>query len=165
MKQAECVKLRPEEMVLLDLDYGDLIRPSFRILPARGWGQCTNNTGEHLIVYGPKHPAELSIFDNSPYVLQPGATTPDGWDCDGFLLPADRKIRLTRSLRPGPLAIKFWNFRRFAVRSLGEDTYQSSWNNGVFEPSQINWAIPNLSYDTILNRLGLAERRRSISSG
>jgi hypothetical protein len=80
-------------MKLFDLDYGDLIRPGFRILPSRGWGQCTNHTGDYLIVYGPKHPSERSIFDTSPYVLPPDATTPDGWDCDGFLVPSDRLIR------------------------------------------------------------------------
>jgi hypothetical protein len=51
------------EMVLLALDYGDLIRPSFRLLPSRGWGQCTNFMDEYLIVYGPKHESEKSIFD------------------------------------------------------------------------------------------------------
>lgn len=49
------MKLKPEDMRLFELDYGDLIRPPFRILCGRGGGQCTNQTQEHLIVYGPKH--------------------------------------------------------------------------------------------------------------
>jgi hypothetical protein len=49
-------------MLLFELDYGDLIRPPFRILRGRGWGQCTNQTQEYLIVYGPKHDSERSIF-------------------------------------------------------------------------------------------------------
>lgn len=147
------MKCRPEEMALFELDYGDLIRPNFRILPSNGWGQCTNKTGERLIVYGPKHAAEKSIFDNSPYVLKPGATTPDRWDCDGFFLPSDRKLRLRRGSRSGPLAIKFWNFRRFCVLYGDPETYRCSWTNGIYLPSEINWAVPNLSYDAILNRL------------
>jgi hypothetical protein len=139
-------------MVLFELDYGDLIRPDFRILPSKGWGQCTNNTGELLIVYGQKHPCEYSIFDNSPYILAPGTTTPDHWDCDGFFLPSDRKLRLPRGTRTGPLAIKFWNFRHFPVLSANPETYKCSWANGIYAPSQINWAIPNFSYATILNR-------------
>src|ERR1022692_3180359 len=95
------MKCRLEEMVLFELDYGDLIRPDFRILPSKGWGQCTNNTAELLIVYGQKHPCEHSIFDNSPYILAPGTTTPDHWDCDGFFLPSDRKLRLPRGTRTG----------------------------------------------------------------
>ena len=147
------MKCRPEDMRLFDLDYGDLVRPPFRILRGRGWGQCTNQTDEYLIVYGPKHYSERSIFDTSPYVLPPGATTPDSWDCEGFLVPSDRMLRRLRGCRRGPLAIKFWNYRRFWVKSLGADTYRSSWDNGVFEPSQINWAIPNFSYQDIVDRL------------
>ncbi len=147
------MKCSPEEMVLFELNYGDLIRPDFQILPSRGWGQCTNSTDEHLIVYGPKHPIERSIFDTSPYVLPPGATTPDLWDCDGFLVPADRLIRRWRRIRRGPLAVKFWNFRRFSVWCIDATTYGCSWDNGTFEPSQINWAIPNFSYNEILSRL------------
>ncbi|MGA2185639.1 MAG: hypothetical protein ABSH47_21685 [Bryobacteraceae bacterium] len=140
-------------MLLFDLDYGDLIRPPFRILRGRGWGQCTNQTEEYLIVYGPKHDREGSIFDTSPYVLPPGTTTPDRWDCEGFLVPSDRIVQRWRGRRYGPLAIKFWNFRHFCVRGLGADTYCCPWNNGVFEPSQINWAIPNFSYQDIVSRL------------
>jgi hypothetical protein len=137
-------------MLLFDLDYGDLIRPPFRILRGRGWGQCTNQTEEHLIVYGPKQDNERSIFDTSPYVLPPGATTPDSWDCEGFLLPSDKMLRRWRGHRRGPLAIKFWNYRHF-------------WVKGVFEPSQINWAIPNFSYQDIVDRMS-APRRGSTPS-
>jgi hypothetical protein len=154
------MKLKPGDMAVLDLDYGDLVRPDYRILNGRGWGQCTNSTGEILIVYGPKHTSDMSVCDTTPYVLPSGATTPDNWDCDGFLLPSDRLIRLWRGTRGGPLAIKFRDFRGFTVRRIGPAIYQAPWNNGVFEPSQINWAIPNLSYDLICRRL---EKSRNTS--
>ncbi len=147
------MKCRAEEMVLFELNYGELLRPPYRILRSRGWGQCCNLTGEYIVVYGPKHEAEPSIFDTSPYVLPPGATTPDKWDCDGFLLPSDRALQRRSRLRHGPLAVKFWNFRRFAVWTLDAHAYRCSWDNGVFEPSQINWAIPNLNYADILSRV------------
>jgi hypothetical protein len=129
---------RPEDMSLFDLDYGDLIRPPFRILHGRGWGQCTNQTGEYLIVYGPKHEQERSIFDTSPYVLPPRATTPERLDCEGFLVPSDRTLQRWRNRRPGPLAIKCWNFRHFRVTHVEVNTYRCPWDNGVYEPSQIN---------------------------
>ena len=50
------------------------------------------STEKHLIVYGPKHEQERSIFDTPPYVLPLGATTPNCWDCEGFFLPSDRKL-------------------------------------------------------------------------
>ena len=147
-------------MILFELDYGDLLRPPFQILDSRGWGQCTNNTAEILIVYGPKHPSERSIFDTSPYILRPGDTTPDRWDCEGFLLPADRRIRGWKGSRSGPLAIKFWNFRKFSISADVANTYRAPWNNGVFEPSQINWAIPNFSYEEIQRRVEGGDARR-----
>ena len=147
------MKCRPEQMVVFVLDYGDLTRPPYQILRSRGWAQCPNNTAEAVIVYGPKHEAERSIFDTSPYVLPPGATTPDKWDCKGFFLPLDRELRLSLGARPGPLAIKFWNFRRFSVSSVSARTYQCSWHNGMFQPSEINWAIPNFTYQDVCARL------------
>jgi hypothetical protein len=130
-------------MALFKLDYGDLVRPVFRILPQKGWAQCSNWTTEFLVVYGPKHEAEQSIFDTSPYVLPVNSTTPDHWDCKGFFLPSDRV--LVSAALPGPLAIKFWNGRRFWVRNPDAKTYKCSWNNGTYQPSQINWAIPNFN--------------------
>jgi hypothetical protein len=65
-------KCRPEDMTLFELDYDELIRPSFEIVRDRVWGQCTNASGEPLLVYGPKHERDQSIFDTSPYVLHPG---------------------------------------------------------------------------------------------
>jgi hypothetical protein len=135
------MKCRSEDMRLFELNYGDLIRPPFRIVQGRGWGQCTNQTEELIVVYGPKHERDSSIFDTSPYVLPPGATTPDLWDCDGFFLPSDRLVQMNmRRDRRGPLAIKFWDFRHFRVRSASANAYRCPWSNGIFEPSQINWA-------------------------
>lgn len=145
-------------MDLFELDYGDLIRPDFQIRHGLGWAQCTNYTSEILIVYGPKHHHEGSIFDTSPYILRPGTTTPGGWDCKGFLLPCDRSLRLWRRRREGPRAVKFWNYRRFWVKSLDRETYEAPWHNGLFEPSQINWAIPNFTYAQIADRTSRALR-------
>jgi hypothetical protein len=86
-------------------------------------------------------------------VLPPGATTPDNWDCDGFFLPADRTIRRWRRGLRGPLAIKFWNYRCFRVKQDGAGIYRCPWDNGVFRPSEINWAIPNFSYQEVSLRI------------
>jgi hypothetical protein len=68
-------------------------------------------------------------------------------------VPSDRLLRRWGRLKRGPLAVKFWNFRRFRVRKASSNIYRSSWDNGIFEPSQINWAIPNFPYQTILGRV------------
>ena len=148
-------------MILFPLDYGDLIRPPFQILRGRGWGQCTNLTDEYLVVYGPKHESERSVFDTSPYVLPPETTTPDFWDCEGFLLPSDRGLRrLVRRKCGGPAAVKFWNHRHFWVKRISHQTYACPWDNGVFQPSQINWAIPNFSCSDIIKRLNALQSDR-----
>ena len=151
------MKCRPDDMVLLQLDYGDLTRPSFTLRRERWWSQATNHTPEILIVYGPKHETDRSVFDTSPYVLKPGCTTPDAWDCKGFFVPADRRIQPPwgRS-RPGPVAAKYWDFRSFSVQLHGETTYACPWTNGIYQPSQINWALPNLLYDEIVVRVRAA---------
>lgn len=146
-------------MALFQLDYGDLLRPPYTILSSRGWGQCTNLTDEYLVVCGPKHIDETSIFDTSPYLLPPGKTTPDRWDCDGVFLPSDRSIPRWRGERRGPLALKFWNLRRFSIWKPTPGLYRCPWTNGIFEPSQINWAIPNLAYRDIVARLGVPETK------
>jgi hypothetical protein len=103
-------------------------------------------------VYGPKHVNDRSIFDNSPYVLPPGSTTPDRRDCDGFFVPSDRTFARWLRSQAGPLAVKFWDYRRFTVRRAG-DAYSARWHDGVLQPSQVNWAIPNLSLAEIDGRL------------
>lgn len=150
------MELEPDAIKLLELDYGDLTRPLFRILSDRGWGQCTNATDEYLVVYGPKHHRDRSVCDTSPYVLPPGTTTPSRWDCDGFFLPSDRTIRLWRGARQGPLALKFWDFRHFKVKRIADSVYSASPHNGLFQPSQINWAIPNISYGEIEAKIALS---------
>ena len=50
---AEVKECRAENMVLFELDYGDLLRPNFTILRSSGWAQCTNLTDEYLVVFGP----------------------------------------------------------------------------------------------------------------
>ena len=140
------MKCRAEDSELFEIKYGDLIRPEYRILPSRGWGQCTNRTTEYLIVYGPKHEAERSIFDTSPYVLPPGATTPNFWDCDGFLLPRDRAIRRWRGLRRGPLALKFWNHRHFSVWGVDAETYHCSWTTASLSRARSTGRSPTFRF-------------------
>jgi hypothetical protein len=113
------MKCRPEDMQLFDLDYGDLIRPPFRILRADAPGPSARTGPKSIWSFTARRMnGSGRIFDTSPYVLPPGATTPDSWDCKGFLLPSDRILQRCRRPRYGPLAIKFWNFRHFWVKSL-----------------------------------------------
>jgi hypothetical protein len=139
-------------MILVEFDYGDFLRAKFTINPEWGWGQGLNATSEMLIVYGPKHPKDRSIFDTSPYFLPPDCQTPRGWDCNGFFVPSDRLAVQKRSTITGPLAIKYWDFRKFTVTVAGSNGYLCPYNNGAFPPSAINWPIPNVPYAALVRR-------------
>lgn len=105
------------------------------------------------MIYGPKHPGDQSIFDTSPYLLPQGDTTPPDWDCDGFFVPNDRFVEEPfRRARKGPLAVKFWDYRHFTVTARSVGVYGCATSNGRFEPSQINWPIPNFSYDQLMRK-------------
>jgi hypothetical protein len=146
------------EMILVDFDYGDFLRAEFTVNPERGWGQGANATDEVLIVYGPKHPKDRSVFDTSPYFLPPGCETPRYWDCNGFFVPSERFAVQKLSTLAGPLAIKYWDFRHFTVTMAGANGYRCPYNNGSFPPSAVNWPIPNLPYATLVR---LYERQRA----
>jgi len=110
-------------------------------------GELTNQTGETLLVYGPRLPGET--FDNSLYYLTPGQKTPAGWDCDGFYLPRDRIADQALSNIPGPAAVKYRNYRSPVIESSGPGRYRCPLNEGVFRLGEIHWAIPDLKYSDL----------------
>lgn len=121
-------------------------------------GQCTNNTGEAIAVYGPKHPSDTSRFETSLYRLPAGRTTPNGWDCDGFFVPNDRVASQAASNVQGPCAIKYFSVFSWTVTKDG-DKYNCPLNQGLFRPSQVCcpsnyptcvcWPIPNVPQSRI----------------
>lgn len=141
-------------MTLVEFDYGDFLRAEFTINPEWGWSQGSNAMEELLVVYGPKHLEDRSIFDTSPYFLPPGCQTPRDWDCNGFFVPSDRLAVQRLSTLSGPLAIKYWDFRRFTVTMAGPNGYRCSYNNGALPPSAVNWPIPNLHYAALVRLYG-----------
>jgi Putative amidase domain len=118
---------------------------SRKYLSALSYGQLSNQTGETLLVYGPKIGG---TFDNSLFYLPTGRKTPNGWDCDGFLVPNDRFADQLTSTNQGPLAVKYLDFRTPIIERLGVN-YECSLNNGLFRSGQIHWEIPNLAYSAV----------------
>ncbi|MBR8834463.1 MAG: hypothetical protein DSM106950_10615 [Stigonema ocellatum SAG 48.90 = DSM 106950] len=55
-------------------------------------GQCRNETGTAILVYGQKPKKSYSTSDNALYLLPSGQETDDEWDCDGVYLPSDVKV-------------------------------------------------------------------------
>lgn len=156
-KQPSEVKaISPDEIQPLVLNYGDFAPVTEE--QALSAGRCTNQSGENIAVYGPKHPSDTSRFDNSLYILPSGYSTPDGWDCDGFYVPNDRVANQALSKIQGPLAIKYVGLVSFTVTKSGNE-YNCPLNQGAFKPSEVCcpsnyptcvcWAIPNLPQSSI----------------
>jgi len=118
------------------------------------WGQCRNETGKTLAVYGPEPNLDDDEYSSgaSLYFLADGKTTKDKWDCKGVFLPSDIKAV---ALIPGgqnqdliggviikvPVGTKL-------VLKTNADTGAIEFNQAgtqVLKPGEVNWFIPNVS--------------------
>lgn len=127
-------------------------------------GQLTNKTDEVLLIYGTKTELSPPEFDNGGKFIKKGKSTisvfGSNWDCDGFYVPADRKLKqLVGEVIEGPVAVKFPNGVHVTVTQSGAVYEVNRPNVGVFKPSEfcrpsnyptcVNWWIPNLIYSEI----------------
>ena len=118
------------------------------------WGQCRNETGKTLAVYGQKRKkAPSSSYENALYFLADGQTTEHKWDCDGIYLPSDIKATDLRTTdRPseeltGGLAVKIVDGTQVVARA-NPDTGAVEFNvptAKVFKPGDANWFVPDVT--------------------
>jgi hypothetical protein len=127
-------------------------------------GQCTNNTGKLLAVYG-RDPDDddddyKSAYDNELYFLADGQTTDSEWDCDGFYIPNDVKaVALNPSGKAqeltGGSAVKILDGTQLVVKT-NADTGNLEFNaplSKVFQAGEVNWYIPKVAQATIDTRV------------
>ncbi|MBO3460472.1 hypothetical protein G7B40_000535 [Aetokthonos hydrillicola Thurmond2011] len=122
------------------------------------WGQCRNETGKTIAIYGPKPEKPKSEFDNALYFLSSGETTPRGWDCQGIYLAKDSKIAgLSTNAEDitGAAAIKIPKGTQLIAKSNSETgTLELNITpKKVFKAGDINWYIPNVSETNIAARI------------
>ncbi len=130
------------------------------------WGQCRNETGKTIAVYGPK-PKNFDdddyLYNNALYILATGHETQQEWDCDGIYLPSDAK---TTGISPdgrgqelrGPVAVKIGDGTQLVVKTT-PDTPAVEFNTPltkVFKPGEVNWFIPNVPQAVIDTRVANA---------
>ena len=120
------------------------------------WGQCRNETGNTLAVYGPE--PNLDDDDDeyssgaSLYFLADGKTTKDKWDCKGVFLPSDIKAAALTSSEQnqdlnGGVIIKVPVGTNLVLKT-NVDTGAIEFNQAgiqVLKPGEVNWFIPNVS--------------------
>ncbi|QSJ20699.1 hypothetical protein JYQ62_08635 [Nostoc sp. UHCC 0702] len=135
------------------------------------WGQCDNQTGKTIAVYG-KNPNDEEnedyLYDNGLYFLADGQTTRNNWDCDGFYLPNDVKIvglaqdqqvqEFTESV-----AIKIPDGNRLTIKRNPEtDAIEVNVPNvQIVKANDVNWFIPNVSQALIDTRVPNAPSENS----
>lgn len=114
----------------------------------------SNKTGEILLVYGdnPEPENTPGRTDNKLYRLLIGHKTPPNWDCDGFYIPNNRFAeQLVLPTIQGPVAIKYINIQSPSITMSNNTTYYCPGNYSVLNPGEVNWPIPNISYEEVVS--------------
>jgi hypothetical protein len=129
------------------------------------WGQCRNETGNTLAIYGPK-PDEDDYedypYDNAVYFLAAGQTTKNGWDCDGIYISSDAKApSLTTEdgqKLAGSGAVKIVDGTKLVIKA-NPSTGALEFNvppAQVLKTEAANWFIPNVPQAEINARVANA---------
>jgi hypothetical protein len=115
------------------------------------WGQCRNETGNTLAIYGAA-PEKSKSAHGSLYFLADGETTPDGWDCNGVYLPTGIKVAGIDATEP--LVFRIMDGTRL-VAKLDPDTEEIAFNIPVedAEPEREAASLPNISQAFISSRI------------
>ncbi|MBD2433981.1 MULTISPECIES: hypothetical protein [Fischerella] len=118
------------------------------------WGQCRNETGGNLAIYGNAgEESEESENSNQLYFLANGQTTPDQWDCQGVYLPSD--VKVAGLDKTGAVAIRIMDGTQLLVKK-NPDTSELELNipnAKVVKPSDQDWFIPNVSQAFVDSRI------------
>lgn len=113
------------------------------------WGQCTNQTGNTIGIFGPAS-EESETGDNSLYFLANGETTPEGWDCQGIYLPSGINVA---GIETTPAVFTILDGTRLVARRNTE-TSAIEFNVPALKSSQENkLTIPNVSQAFIESRI------------
>lgn len=119
----------------------------------KSWGQCRNDTGKTLAIYGPKRKKAPGSYENALYFLGAGQTTEDKWDCDGVYLPSDVKatdlnaIDKVAQALTGGVAVKIVDGTQL-VATANPETAAVEFNvptAKVFKSGEVNWFVPDVS--------------------
>lgn len=134
------------------------------------WGQCTNQTGKTLGIYGPE--PEVDDDEYSPgaalYFLGDNQTTEDNWNCKGIYLPNDvTAVAISqngeRADVTGGVVIKVPNGTNLVLKT-NQDTGVIEFNQAgttILKPSDTDWFIPNVSQAIVDARVTNAPTKKA----
>lgn len=129
------------------------------------WGQCRNETGKTIAVYGPKPDLDDDDdieyqYDNGLYFLANGQTTKKKWDCKGVYLPSGVKTAAIDAegqvqQLDAPVAIKILDGTQLVI-TTNPDTDAINFSvppTKVLKAGDANWFIPNVAQALIDTRV------------
>jgi len=156
--QAELEGYTPEQ---IENKINELEFQKYAFESGLNWGQCQNETGRTLAVYGPDpNEEEDSSSGAGLYFLADGQTTKTEWNCQGVYLPNDVKAN---TLTPdgqnqelaGGVVIKIPTGTKLVVKT-NQDTGAVEFNipvTQVSKPGELKWFIPNVPQSLVDTRV------------
>lgn len=155
IKDQETQGLTPESVRKI----ADLRFQKYVLETGEDWGECRNETGKTLIVYGQKRKKSKSTYDNALYFLPDGQQTDDEWDCEGVYLPSDVKVTgldTAAQEQRGAVAYKIVDGTHLVAKTNPE-TEEIEFNvppAKIVHSGEANWFIPDslqAALDTKIN--------------
>jgi hypothetical protein len=130
------------------------------------WGQCRNETGKTIAVYGPKPDFDDDdykyAYANGLYFLADGQTTKKKWDCEGVYLPSGATTTVSSNGQnqevSGPVAVKIGDGTQLVIKT-NQDTGAIEFSippTKLLKSGEANWFIPNVSQSVIDTRVANA---------
>lgn len=134
------------------------------------WGQCRNETGKNLAVYGPSPDSDQyrQNYDNALYFLADSTTTKNSWNCQGVYLASDGKTTIIGADGQaqelvGPAAIAFSTGTKVIIKTNAE-TGAIEFNlppTKAIKSGEAKWFIPNVPQAMIDGRVANAPIAKS----
>ena len=117
------------------------------------WGQCRNETGGNLAIYGNGSEESDDSNSNQIYFLAHGQTTPDQWDCQGVYIP--NGVKVAGLDKTGAAAIKIMDGTQLIVKKNPENSelILNLPRAKVVNSSETDWSIPNISQAFVDSRI------------
>ncbi|WP_413173014.1 hypothetical protein [Anabaena azotica] len=134
------------------------------------WGQCSNQTGKNLAIYGPEPNLEEDDYSQGAalYFLGDGQITKNKWNCKGIYFPVDIKVVALgldgqNQELTGGVVVKVPNGTKLVLNS-NPDTGAIEFNQAgtqILKPGEINWFIPNISQAIVDARVTNAPTKKA----
>ncbi|MDZ8184425.1 MAG: hypothetical protein RMX96_06105 [Nostoc sp. ChiSLP02] len=134
------------------------------------WGQCSNQTGKTLAIYGPEPNLDDDEYSQGAalYFLGNGKTTKDRWNCKGVYLPNDLTaiasgVDGNQQELPSGVVVKVPNGTNLVLK-LNADTGAIEFNKAgtkILKAGDVDWFIPNVSQDIVDARVTNAPTKKA----